>query len=69
MSSTWRNFQGLAIQYPCYYTKQIHGVINVTQRHITTNVRYGKDIFIIEVRKHRPHFADPQLFVCVEMSN
>ena len=53
MSSSWRNFQGLAIQYPCYYTKQIHGVINVTQRHITTNVRYGNDIFIIAVRKGR----------------
>ena len=38
MSSTWRNFQGLAIQYPCYYTKQIHDVINVTQRHVTQQV-------------------------------
>ena len=39
------------MQYPCFkYTKQIHGVINVTQRHITTNVRYGNDIFIIAVR-------------------
>lgn len=35
MSSIWRNFQGLAIQYPCEYTKQIHDVINVTQRHVT----------------------------------
>ena len=53
MSSTWRNSRGLAIQYPCYYTKQINGVINVTQRHITTNFQYGNDIFIIAVRKGR----------------